>query len=216
MALFQKKPQSSTSAPLYTVGLQKSTLIIGLGNIGKEYDLTRHNIGFMCIDKLRLALDLPDWITKKDLKSEISVGKAGDQRIILIKPTTFMNISGQAVQSVMSFYKITADDTIIIHDELDISFGQIRTRIGGGSAGHNGIKSILEQLGEDSGQKTGRVRIGIDNDHSAKIDSADFVLQKFSKEEQSSLNLLTREVSALVTEYIYGNSLVSETRSFLN
>ncbi len=216
MALFQKKPQFSKSAPLYTFGLQKSFLVVGLGNIGKEYDLTRHNIGFMCADKLVKSLDLPDFILKKDLKCHVSIGNTGEKRIIIIKPTTLMNLSGQSVLAVMNFYKIPTEDIIIIHDELDIDFGQIRTRLGGGSAGHNGIKSIVDAVGNENSQKIGRVRIGVKNDKLAKIDSADFVLGKFTKDEQALLPAMKREVNAVLTEIIYGNSISNDTRSFLD
>lgn len=209
MALFQKKPQSSSSAPLYTLGLQKSILVVGLGNIGKKYDLTRHNIGFLCADSLVSSLDLPKWIEKKDLKCSISVGKAGDKRIIVIKPTTLMNLSGEAVQEVMHFYKITNSDTVVVHDEMDIPFGQIRTRIGGSSAGHNGIKSIIQHIGEDFG----RVRIGIGSDTS--LDSSSYVLSRFNDYERDNLKPLTKEVVAILTEYIYSSTMTSETRSFI-
>lgn len=142
MALFFRKPDTESTAPLYTLGLNKTVLIVGLGNIGKDYVGTRHNIGFECVDNLAKALELQDWTSKKDLKCQISIGKAADQRIILAKPSTLMNLSGEAVQALMHFYKIPASDLLVVHDELDIPFGQIRTRIGGGSAGHNGIKSV--------------------------------------------------------------------------
>ena len=209
MALFQKKPQTSSSAPLYTLGLQQTRLIVGLGNVGKKYDVTRHNVGFACVDHLVTTLDLPNWIEKKDLKCLISVGKAGDKQIIVMKPTTFMNNSGEAVQAVAHFYKINPQDIVAVHDELDIPFGQIRTRRGGGSAGHNGIKSLIQHIGEDFG----RIRIGIGSDKT--IDSADFVLSNFTKEEQTQLSNLEREVSAIITEYIYGSALISETRSYM-
>lgn len=211
MALFQKKPQVSNSAPLYTVGLNKSLLIVGLGNIGKEYKLTRHNAGFLCADHLAKTLELPDFIQKKDHNCYESSGKAGDKRIIIIKPTTFMNLSGQAVMATMNFYKITIEDVLVIHDELDIDFGEIRTKTGGGSAGHNGIKSIIQAEGQDFK----RVRIGIKNSYLEKIDSADFVLQKFSKEEQEKLPDLQKEVTALVTEVIFGGEIDNQTRTFL-
>jgi len=209
MALFFQKPDTESAAPLYTLGLNKTIIIVGLGNIGKEYDGTRHNIGFECVDQLRKPLELQDWSIKKDLKCMISIGKAADQRIILAKPTTLMNLSGEAVQALMNFYKVAASSLVVVHDELDIPFGQIRTRIGGSSAGHNGIKSVTQHIGEDYG----RVRIGIQAD--TKMESSKFVLSKFSKEEQELLPQLTREVSAILTEYIYSGELPHETRSFL-
>jgi PTH1 family peptidyl-tRNA hydrolase len=211
MALFQKKPQVSNSAPLYTVGLNKSLLIVGLGNIGKEYELTRHNIGFLCADHLVNTLDLPDFIQKKNHSCYESSGKTGDKRIIVIKPTTYMNLSGQAVRETMNFYKITTEDVLVLHDDLDITFGEIRTKTGGGSAGHNGIKSLIKEIGQDFK----RIRVGIKNPELEKLDSADFVLQKFLKEEQEKLNYMQKEVTALVTESIYDGKIENETRKFI-
>src|SRR3989344_602311 len=168
MALFQKKPDVSNSAPLYTIGLNKSLLIVGLGNPGKDYVDTRHNIGFASVDNFVKQHELSDWVEKRDLKCLHSSGMVGDKRVIVIKPTTFMNLSGAAVGAVAHFYKINPADIVVIHDELDVPFGQIRSRQGGGPAGHNGIKSIIERVGEDFG----RIRIGIANDHSGQLDSA--------------------------------------------
>src|SRR5882762_5438852 len=170
MALFQKKSNTSSAAPLYTLGLQKTVLIVGLGNPGKEYDKTRHNIGFAALDSFAAKLDFPDWITKKDLKSLISTQTIGDTRVVLVKPTTFMNLSGEAVQAVQHFYKVPDSQVVAVHDELDIPFGQIRTRLGGSDAGHNGIKSLIAHIGDGFG----RVRVGVSNDISQKADSTDF------------------------------------------
>ncbi len=211
MSLFQKKPQVSSSAPLYTLGLNKTILVVGLGNVGKDYDDTRHNIGFACVDHFAEKTDLGTWVEKKDLKCRMASGMAGNTRVIAIKPTTFMNLSGEAVQAIMHFYKIPLNQVIVVHDELDIPFGQIRTRVGGSSAGNNGIKSIIQHLSEDFA----RVRIGIRSGIAEKQDSADFVLSKFSKEEAAQIGNLKREVTAVLSEYIYGNQLVAETRSFI-
>jgi PTH1 family peptidyl-tRNA hydrolase len=185
---------------------------VGLGNIGGQYDGTRHNIGFACLDAFAKARsELSEWQDKKDLKCYLATGQFGDTRAILIKPTTFMNLSGEAVQAVGHFYKISPANTLVIHDELDIPFGQIRMRSGGSAAGHNGIKSVTAAIGEEYG----RIRIGIGPKQPPQIDSADFVLQRFSKEEQVQLPNLTREMSAILSEYIYGGQLAHETRSFL-
>ncbi len=122
-----------------------------------------------------------------------------------------MNESGRAVRAVQSFYKVPNAQTLVVHDELDIPFGQIRTRVGGGSAGNNGIKSISSHCGEDFG----RVRIGINSEHRTKNEEKDFVLKSFSKAEQEKTPALFAEVDAILTEYIYGGSLAAETRSFL-
>ena len=196
----------------YTVGLNKTMLLVGLGNPGKEYDLTRHNVGFFCLDEFISKTDeMEDWQQKKNLKCLLSSGRLGENRVIAIKPTTFMNLSGEAVQAVMSFYKASLDHVVVIHDELDIDFDQIRLRVGGSSAGHNGIKSITQQISEDYG----RIRIGVGPKTPARIKSEDFVLQKFSTTEQDQLANLSREVNAILSEYLYGAELPHDTRNFL-
>lgn len=212
MGLFQRRPQTSDPVNYVTVGMNKTILVVGLGNIGKEYEGTRHNIGFTCLDEfVAKNSGMSQWIDKKDLKCQMSTGRLGEVRVIAIKPTTFMNNSGEAVQAVSNFYKIHPSQTIVIHDELDVNFGQIRMRVGGSAAGNNGIKSIIQHIGDNFG----RVRVGIGPKTPAQIDSADFVLGKFGKEQQSHIDELTREVTAVLTEYIYGGQLNAETRSFL-
>lgn len=210
MALFQKNPYDSTEKqPLYNLGLTKTVILVGLGNKGKEYDGTRHNIGFAALDNFIRATDLPAWVEKKDLKCLLTSGNVGNTRVIAIKPTTFMNLSGEAVQATAHFYKVANSSIVVIHDELDIPFGQIRTRIGGQDAGNNGIKSIIQHLGEDFG----RIRIGIKA--SSPMDSRDFVLAKFDESEKKQLPNLLKEATAILTEYVYGGQLAHETRSFL-
>lgn len=212
MAWLQKVPQSSDSVQFYSMGLNKTLLIVGLGNPGAEYDLTRHNAGFMAVDAFVDATpELGGWMDKKDLKCHLSSGQLGQTRVIAIKPTTFMNLSGEAVQATAAFYKIHPDNIVVIHDELDVMFGHIRMRQGGGSAGHNGVKSVTQHLGENYG----RVRIGIGPKTPEQIESADFVLQKFSANEQAELGNMTREVSSILSEYVYGGALPHDTRSFI-
>jgi peptidyl-tRNA hydrolase, PTH1 family len=210
MALLTKRPITETVMPLYTLSANKTMLIVGLGNIGAEYDNTRHNIGFACINTFADENEFEPWVNKKDLKSFITQKTLGETRVILAKPTTFMNLSGEAVQAIAAFYKIGIDNILIVADELDIPFGQIRMRTGGSAAGHNGVKSLIQHLGEDFG----RIRVGIGPKLHEQQDSADFVLAKFSKEEQAKISDLTRETSAILTETIYGGQLHSETRSF--
>jgi PTH1 family peptidyl-tRNA hydrolase len=216
MALFQRNPHADRQhQPLFSIGMNKTTLIVGLGNIGKEYDGTRHNIGFACLDAFASSHDFEPWTDKKDLKSIISSATLGDTRVILCKPTTFMNLSGEAVQKVAHFYKITAEQIIIVHDDLDVPFGQIRMRVGGGSAGNNGIKSIIQHFGQTDAQLIGRVRIGITGEKPAKMDAADYVLARFSKTEQEHLNTLEREVTSILTEAVFSHQLPHDTRSFI-
>lgn len=211
MALFYRKPKVETSVPLYSIGLQKSLLIVGLGNVGNKYDGTRHNIGFTAVEALAKVLDFPEWVEKKDQQCLYSSNTIADSHIYLIKPTTLMNRSGQSVAAMMQYYKITPDRVIVVHDELAIPFGQIRLRLGGSDAGNNGIKSIIEHVGE----AFGRVRIGIRNDIAEKADSKDFVLGKFTKEEQGHLPALTRETNAILSELIHGQPLTPDTRNFI-
>lgn len=211
MALFQRKPQVSDPVNYITIGLNKTMLLVGLGNPGAEYQGTRHNIGFACLDAFAKANSFPDWQNKKDLKSHIASAQLGDTRIILAKPQTFMNNSGEAIQAVMAFYKLDASRLTVVYDELDIDFGQIRLRQGGSAAGHNGVKSLIQHLGEDFG----RVRIGIGPKRPEQIDSAKFVLQKFNAEEQQQLPALLIETNAILSELAYGSALAAETRSFL-
>ncbi len=209
MALFQKKPDVSSNLPVYSLGLTKTLLIVGLGNIGKKYDGTRHNIGFAALDEVASNQGFDPWIEKKDLKCHITQKTVGDNRVILCKPTTYMNLSGEAVQALSHFYKIPLQQIVAVHDELDIPFGQIRTRTGGSSAGHNGIKSITQHMGEDYG----RIRIGVGAE--TPMETSDFVLAKFSKDEQTHMNALLKETNAILTEYMYSAQLLSETRSFI-
>lgn len=211
MGLFREKPSVSSSAPLYTLGLNQTYLVVGLGNMGKEYIGTRHNIGFACVEHFAEKSGLEGWIEKKDLKCQLISGNLGSVRVMAIKPTTFMNLSGEAVQAVMHFYKIPISQILVVHDELDIPFGQVRTRIGGSSAGNNGIKSLIQHLGEDFA----RVRVGVRNEIAEKQDSADFVLNKFGKTEAGQIANLKRETTSIITEFVTSGQLLAETRSFI-
>lgn len=209
MGLFQKKPQVSSSTPLYTIGSNKTVLIIGLGNPGKEYDSTRHNIGFEILDHFAKKNDFPAWIAKKDLKCELTMANLGENRVILCKPMTFMNLSGEAAQAVQRFYRVYNAQTLVVYDELAIPLGQLRTRWGGSDAGHNGLKSLIQHLGEDFG----RLRIGVGSEISQKADAADFVLGKFTKEEHENIPKIFQEANALITEYIFSGALPHDTRT---
>lgn len=211
MALFVKRPETGPRINFTTVGMNKALLIVGLGNPGEEYAGTRHNAGFMCLDEFARKNNFDPWIHKKDLKCELATATIADTKIYLVKPQTFMNLSGEAVQAVQHFYKLNNQQTVVVHDELDINFGQVRCRVGGSPAGNNGIKSVSQHIGEDYA----RVRVGIGPKKPAQMDSADFVLQDFPKAEQAKLPAMLREVSALLSEYAYGSPFAAETRSFL-
>jgi PTH1 family peptidyl-tRNA hydrolase len=211
MGLFREKPDVGDTMPLYRLGLNKSFLIVGLGNAGQAYNGTRHNIGFAAVDALAASQDFEPWTVKKDLKCHLSSGMVADTKVILCKPTTMMNLSGEAVQAVANFYKIPVSSILVVHDELDVNFGQIRTRVGGSDAGNNGIKSVTQHMGPDYA----RVRIGIGPKKPAQMDSADFVLARFSETEFKQLTNLLQETTAILTEYIHGGQLMAETRTFI-
>ena len=211
MALFERKKDYTSGTPLYSLGAHKTILVIGLGNPGKDYRGTRHNIGFAVLDEFAKKNDFPGWMAKKDLKAEVSVANLGQNRVVLAKPATFMNNSGEAAQAVQRFYRIYNQSTLVVYDELAIPFGQLRTRLGGSDAGHNGVKSLIRHIGDDFG----RLRVGVGNEISEKSAAADFVLSKFNKKEQVSLPLIIRETNALITEYIFSGELPHETRTII-
>jgi len=208
MALFERRPQSD-SIPLYSVGLSKTILIVGLGNPGRDYDGSRHNIGFTCLDSFAIKQKFDPWVDKKDMKAQITSQQLGNSRVILMKPSTFMNDSGIAVQAVSHYYKIGLADIAVVYDEYALPFGQIRMRSGGESAGHNGIKSLIQHLAPDFG----RIRVGIQAE--SPMAMTDFVLAKFSPDEQAQMEALTREVNSILSEFAYGAELQAETRSFI-
>ncbi|WP_297195153.1 aminoacyl-tRNA hydrolase [uncultured Campylobacter sp.] len=150
------------------------TLVVGLGNIGKEYELTRHNVGFMFLDLLLKELDTVK-ITNKKFKGELY--KYGSS-LLLLKPHTFMNLSGESVSAVKNFYSCTR--LIVIHDDIDLKLGTVRFKKGGSAGGHNGLKSIDSYCSNDYE----RIRIGIGKDEKVK----DFVLSKFTQTELELLN----------------------------
>jgi len=211
MALFQKKPMVTSSAPAYTIGATKTLLIIGLGNPDRKYKGTRHNVGFAVLDDFARHNDFPSWTNKKDLKAELTMHNLGESRVVLAKPTTYMNSSGEAAQAVQRFYRIYNPYTLAVYDELAIPFGQIRTRVGGSGAGHNGVKSLIQHLGDDFG----RIRIGVGNGQAQTADGAEFVLSGFNKAEQGSLPKVLREASALITECIFSSHLPHDTRTVI-
>jgi PTH1 family peptidyl-tRNA hydrolase len=155
-------------------------LIVGLGNPGKEYAATRHNAGWMVVDALAEKYGFSPW-TKKH-KGLVSTGRIGDEAAVLLKPQTWMNISGDSVQPAAKFYKIKPADILVIHDDIDLAFLDLRHKIGGGDAGHNGLKSITQALGPEYR----RLRIGVGRPQYGDV--ADFVLQKFSKTEAARLD----------------------------
>lgn len=171
-------------------------LIIGLGNPGAKYNGTRHNIGFAALDFIYNEWlkdqGFSDWKEDKKFQAIISEGNLNGEKIILAKPTAFMNNSGVAAQAITSYYKITPDSTFVIHDELDLPFGELKIQKGRSGAGHNGVTSIIEHLNT---QDFTRVRIGVGKEERRQIgDAADYVLKKFSLFERLKMKDLQKKV----------------------
>lgn len=163
-------------------------LIIGLGNIGDKYHLTRHNVGFMVIDEMTKNLATSN-INKSNFQSTLLKSAYN----LFSKPTTYMNNSGEAVHAIMEYYKIPIENIIVIHDDLDLPFGTVKYKIGGGHGGHNGLRSIDAHCGKEYI----RVRIGIGKPLN-KTDVANYVLSNFSKEELNKLqDIITHTIKAI-------------------
>ena len=175
-------------------------LIVGLGNPGAKYEMTRHNIGFLIVDRVAQKLGIE--ISKDKFKGKFNKKNYNAEEIVLLKPFTYMNLSGESVLPASKFFKIEPKDILVIHDELDIEFGKIKFKKGGGLAGHNGLKSIAASL---SKQEFNRLRVGIGRPIT-RVSIADYVLQRFSNEEEAELDYLIEKGS--VVGYMLRESIV--------
>lgn len=175
-------------------------LIIGLGNPGKEYERTRHNIGFIIVDAILNQYKFPAFKEEKKFKALISSGEINNNKIILAKPTTFMNLSGLAVREIAKFYKIDKSNILIIQDDKDMEFLKTRIKnVASGDGGHNGIKSIIQELGTN---ELNRFKVGVGNELLNKIPTDKFVLGTFSKEEIKKLDIQKEEIINKILEQI--------------
>ena len=192
-------------------------LIVGLGNPGQRYQLNRHNVGFTIVDALSEAHNFPDFNEKFNaLVSQKDIDEIG--RVILLKPQTFMNLSGKSVAAVCQFYKIPMDQVYVIHDDIDLQPGQIRMKKGGGHGGHNGLKSI----DACSGQQYWRVRIGVGRPINPFEDVSSYVLGNFTKEDLDgwllpTLQAFIKQFTALfkTSQDVWLKDLVQAQQSFL-
>lgn len=160
-------------------------LFVGLGNPGTKYAKNRHNIGFMALDRIAEDHGFGPW--KQKFQAELTEGRLGAEKVILLKPMTFMNLSGQSVGEAMRFYKLAPEDITVFHDELDLAPGKVRGKMGGGHAGHNGLRSIHQHVGEHYQ----RVRLGIGHPGRKEL-VAQYVLQDFAKADAEWLDDLMR------------------------
>ncbi len=182
-------------------------LLIGLGNPGREYANTRHNFGFMAIDRLAVRLNARGM--KVMSKAIVMDSKYEDHKLILAKPQTYMNLSGQSVQGLAHFYKIPNENLMILSDDLDLPFGTIRIRASGGPGGQRGLSSILEKLGT---KDIPRMRLGIGRPP-GRMDPADYVLQNFSRDDLKSLSELLDRAADAALEFVT-NGLTAAMNKF--
>jgi PTH1 family peptidyl-tRNA hydrolase len=159
-------------------------LLVGLGNPGEKFKKTRHNVGFMALDMISSKIQSSGWRIQSNFNAEISEASINGEKILLAKPQTFMNESGNAVRAIANYYKINTVDIIIIHDDLDIAIGKYKIARDRTSAGHKGVQSIIDHLGT---KDFTRIRIGIEIPE-CKIPTEKFVLENFTKEEEKMIN----------------------------
>lgn len=183
-------------------------LIVGLGNPGEKYTYTRHNIGFLIVDKIAEMTETS--LRQSDAHSIFGKGAFKGHSFILQKPTTYMNLSGQAIRGLCSFYKIESSNIFVIHDDLHLKVGQLRIRESGSAAGHNGVSDTIRHLNTD---KFIRVRCGIGNDFQPGR-QADYVLSPFKKDEVDSINILIQQAANAVLSLMTDG--VSKTMNFYN
>lgn len=183
-------------------------IILAQGNPEAKYNNTRHNVGFAVIDEFAISRDL-DWTEKSKFNALITETIIDDEKIILVKPLTYYNETGQSARKLIDFYSVIPElDLLVIHDDLALPFGTIRIRKQGSDAGNNGIKSLNSHIGPNYY----RIRIGISNDLREKMDDVDFVLGKFSKDESAALKDLTTEAIGFIKNFVHGN-LPHETKT---
>ena len=174
-------------------------LIVGLGNPGAKYAGNRHNIGFMAVDRIAADHGFPPW--KGKFQGQLAEGRLGAEKVLLLKPETYMNNSGQSVGEAMRFYKLTPEDVIVLHDELDLAPGKLRVKTGGGHAGHNGLRSLHAHIGE----AYQRVRLGIG--HPGRKDLVShYVLHDFHKADADWLDDLLRGISEGAADLARGDT----------
>ena len=173
-------------------------ILVGLGNPGAQYAGHRHNIGFMAVDRFASDHGFGPWRAK--FNGEVSEGRLGPDKVLLLKPTTFMNDSGRSVQAACAFHKIAPQDVIVFHDEIDLAPGKVRLKTGGGHAGHNGLRSIHAHLGPDYD----RVRLGVGHPgHKDRVPG--YVLHDFGKADQDWLDDVLRGMSDGIAQLVAGH-----------
>lgn len=180
-------------------------LIVGLGNIGTKYDHTRHNVGFDVIDFISKEYNIN--INRQKFKGTYGEGIIADEKVILLKPSTYMNLSGESVREVVNFYKISNKNIIVIHDDISLPLGKLRIRQKGSAGGHNGIKNIISNLNTD---EFARIKVGVGQPN---VDLVSYVLGKFNKEETEHIQKVFK-IAADATHCIINEDIVEAMNEF--
>lgn len=171
-------------------------MIVGLGNPGKQYETTRHNVGFMAIDQVASDHQL-NWSLDTKFQAKVATAIINGEKVVFVKPMTYMNESGRAVEAIRHYYKVDPADILILYDDLDLPIGKLRLRQSGSAGGHNGIKSIIAQLGK---QNFKRLRIGIDRPKQQSV--VDYVLGKVTDDEKEKLDAAFTRAQEAVEKWI--------------
>ena len=174
-------------------------LILGLGNPDVKYSLTRHNFGFRAIDFFAEKNNFPEFRFEKKFRAEISEAKIGNEKVFLAKPQTFMNLSGESARALLDFYKPPLANFLVIYDDVDLPFGKIRIRESGGSGGHRGVKNLIAHFGTEN---FARLRLGIASELLDVMPTEEFVLNKFSKDEEEALPKILEKTTKTVEEFL--------------
>ena len=190
--LFKKIEKKEETLPL-------THIVVGLGNVGAEYEKTRHNAGFMALDAIAEKCSVR--VDRVKFHALVSEATLAGVRVLLMKPTTYMNNSGVAISEAASFYKIPPENIIVLHDEISFDVGIIRIRRKGSAGGHNGLKSIIAHVGSDAFP---RIKIGVGKKPSPEYDLVDFVLGKFSKDDLDALKAKNSDIISAVELMITG------------
>jgi PTH1 family peptidyl-tRNA hydrolase len=177
-------------------------LVVGLGNPGPEYAGTRHNVGFRVVELLATRAGGGKFSRHRKANAEVLEGRLGERRVVLAKPRTYMNVSGGPVAGLLKYYSVPVEDLVVVHDELDLEFGVVRLKRGGGEGGHNGLRSVSSSLGSKDYL---RVRLGIGRPP-GRQDPADYVLKRFSAVEGKELDFIV-DLAADATEALLADGL---------
>jgi len=178
--------------------LAKKVILVGLGNPGKKYEFTRHNLGFRVVDRIRTELAMPEWQLQKALATEISEARIGGVQLVLARPQTYMNESGKAIKLVLKQFGAKVTNLYVVHDDKDLELGVLKSKAGSSSAGHRGVDSLITELGTKNFK---RFRMGIWADSAEPIDTDKFVIAKFLPEEEPAIrNFIDKTTETIISD----------------